>query len=193
MEPATPVDGIFISRRRHWLGMARRPYPKRGAYGLRKVRVASAVAVGALAALDVTAGAITNAAADKIRFISLIAAWSWSDISAALDDSMEFGVAHSDYSAAEIEEALEAGGSLDLGNKVEQERANRLVRSIGIMSNEGAAQGGAQFNDGKPVKTRLNWLMSAGDTLSMWMRNGSGAVYTTGSTLVCSGALYVRD
>ncbi len=173
--------------------MGKRPYPRKGAYGLRRVRVASVLPVGALATLDVIAGAITNAAADKIRFISLIASWSWSDMQAALDDTMEFGVAHSDYSAAEIEECLEAGGSLDLGNKVEQERANRLVRTIGILSNPAGAQSAAEFNDGKPMKTRLNWLMSAGDTLSMWARNGSGTVYTTGSDLVVSGNLYVRD
>ncbi len=167
---------------------------KRRRFNLRKVRINSTTAVGALDTLDVTSGPITDAAADKLRFISLIASWSWSDLAASQDDALTFGVAHSDYSAAEIEECLEATGTIDLGNKVAQEQSNRLVREIGVFGNEAAATiSGIPFNDGKPVRTKLNWLMSAGDTLQVWMRNASGTIYTTGSRLICSGNLWVKD
>ncbi len=187
------LTAIFKAGGSHWLIMAK-PRRARRSF-LRRVRVNAVLSVGALAALDVISGAITSAAADKLRFISLIGSWSWSDIGAVIDDSMSFGVAHSDYTAQEIEECLEATGSIDLGDKLAMEKSNRLVREIGIFSNATnvAAVGGSSFNDGKPVKTRLNWLMSAGDTLQVWVRNASATVYTTGSEIVFSGNLWVKD
>ncbi len=164
-------------------------------FNLRMVRINSSFNVGALDVGVVTSGAMTSAAADKLRFISLIGAWSWSDLSAAIDDAMSFGVAHSDYTSAEIEEALEAVGAIDLGDKVAQEQSNRLVREIGIFSGSQTATtvSNAEFNDGKPVRTKLNWLMSAGDTLHVWVRNASGTIYTTGSAIKFSGKLWVKD
>ncbi len=163
-------------------------------FNLRKVRVAAAAVIGALAALDVTKTAATSATASTLRVISVDCSYAWSD-KADIDDGAQFGWAHSDYSAAEIEECLEASSSIDIGDKVEQERANRLVREIGIIAgaNTGGAGSGASFNQGMPVKTRLNWLLSIGDTLDLWVRNSSGVVYTTGSTLVASGNLWVKD
>ncbi len=149
--------------------------------------------MGALASLDVNSGLLTAVVADKLRLISLICSYSWSNIAGALDDSMEFGVAHSDYSAAEIEECLESAAAIDLGDKVAQEQANRLVRSIGILTNEAGAAAGGQFNNGQPVRTKLNWLLSAGDSLNIWFRNGSGTVYATGSFIVAQGNVWVKD
>ncbi len=164
-------------------------------FNLRGVRVNSSLAIGALAASDVISGTVTNVAADKLRFISLHASWGIANLGALIDDAFTFGVAHSDYSAAEIEECLESGASIDLGDKVAQEQANRLVREIGQIDGMGGtgAQGGLSFNDGKPVRTKLNWLMSAGDALQIWVRNNSGVVYTTGALLTISGRLWVRD
>ncbi len=176
----------------HGVTMARKGRKRR--FNLRKVKVASAVAAGALATEDVVSGAITSAAADKLRFVSLNASYTWTNIGSGVDDGCTFGVAHSDYSAAEIEECLEQAASIDLGDKIAQEKGNRLVREIGTISAGGAgAAGGQAFNDGKPTKTRLNWLMSAGDTLSLWIRNASGTVWTTGSGVAVSGDLWVRD
>ncbi len=167
---------------------------KRRRFNLRRVRVTTSPAVGALAADDVTSVAITAAVADKLRIMSLDATYSWSDIQQITDDGLTFGVAHSDYSAAEVEECLEANGSIDLGDKIAQEQANRLVRTIGTFSGLAtAAGGGITFNDGKPVKTRLNWLLSEGDTLNMWFRNGSSLVYVTGSSVLVDGSLWVKD
>ncbi len=160
---------------------------------MRKVRISSSTAIGALATLDVNSGLLTPVAADKIRLMTLDGSWSWSD-KAAIDGAMEFGVAHSDYSAAEIEECLEATGSFDLGDMVSQEQANRKVRTIGTFgSGPSTANSDAEHNDGRPVKTKLNWLLSAGDSLNVWFRNGSGTVYTTGSAITFSGNLWVKD
>ncbi len=176
------------------LGYAKRRRSKRR-FNLRKVSMTPALAVGALTTLDVISAAGTSATTGTLRVMSIDMAWSITDLGASIDDAFQFGVAHSDYSAQEIEECLEATSSMDLGNKVEQERANRLVRMIGIITQVGAASvtGGLNFNDGRPKKTKLNWLLSIGDTLNVWVRNGSGTVYTTGAILSGIGHLWVKD
>ncbi len=164
--------------------MAKNTRKPRRRFNLRKVRIAGQVTIGNLGSGSVVKGSISQATVDSMRFISLNLAWTLEDF-IAVDDGMEFGVAHSDYTAAEIEECLEAQGSMDIGDKIAQERANRLVRSLGVIDRE------VLFNDGKKLKTRLNWLMSEGDTLDAWIRNGSGTVWTTGSLLLAVGELWV--
>ncbi len=164
-------------------------------YRLRKVRIATSIAIGALAGADVVAVAMTAAGTGTYRVISLRLAWSIVNHAAPADGAYEFGVAHSDYSAAEIEECLEASASIDPGDKIANEQANRLVRSIGTISSSsaGTASGELNWNDGRPMKTRLNWLMTIGDTLTAWVRNGSGTIYTTGSSLGFVGEMWVKD
>ncbi len=164
-------------------------------FNLRRVRVTAVLALGALATKDVISAGGTGVVTSPVRVMSVKQTYTWSNIGASDDDTLEFGVAHSDYSAAEIEEALEATTSMDPGDKIAAERANRLVRSIGTISAAlaGAAGGGAPFNDGRPMKTKLNWLLTEGDSLSIWARNGSGTVYTTGSSLQTIGELWVKD
>lgn len=164
-------------------------------FRLRKVRITPALSIGALATLDVVKAAGTSATASTLRFISIDMSWAIADLGANVDEAFQFGVAHSDYLAAEIEECLEATTSMDIGDKIANERANRLVREIGTISPTGGSivNGGIAFKDGARVKTRLNWLMSIGDTLDVWVRNGSGTVYTDGSILVGTGNLWVKD
>ncbi len=164
------------------------------AYRLRRVTISSQAPAGALAAKAVGATAIVNAATEMYRLISVDASFSLSDLGAAIDDGFAFGFSHSDYSNTEVEECLEAVGSIDRGDKIAMEQANRLVRYVGTIAPGGAvAGGGAQFNDGKRVKTRLNWLMTTGDQLMLWQRNASGVVWTTGSNITVAGDLWVKD
>ncbi len=165
----------------------------RRSFNLRRVRVAGGAAAGALAALDVTASAITASATDPYRLVTVDLTYQVIDLGAATDDGYEFGLAHSDYSATEIEECLEALSSIDLGNKVVQEQVNRLVRTIGVIAPKGIVGGGGIFNDGKPVKTKLNWRMSSGDILNLWVRNASQVVWTTGSVVTVLGNLWIKD
>ncbi len=174
--------------------MAGNPTRRRRKFNLRRVRVNGAVTVGALAALDVIQGVVTVASLNKYRLVSVHASYSLSGLGAQEDEGQEFGLAHSDYSAAEIEECLEAAAAIDVGDKVAQEQANRLVRSIGIMTGPAAvASGSRSYNDGRKVRTKLNWVIGIGQTLNYWVRNGSGVVYTTGATLLVAGDLWVKD
>ncbi len=173
--------------------MVKKRSSRKRSFPLRRVSIQASTAIGALATLDVLTAAISAAGADSYRLMSVNSSFSVADLASATDDSFEFGYAHSDYSAAEVEECLESQSSMDLGDKVAQEQANRLVRKVGIISSSGGvASAGLSFNDGKPVKTRLNWFMSIGDTLNLWVRNGSAANYTTGSLLVSSGDLWIK-
>ncbi len=149
--------------------------------------------MGALAALDVTSGVLTNVATDPIRVMSADLTWSLTDLGATADDGQEFGLAHSDYTAAEIEECLEASGSIDRGNKIALEQANRLVRTIGVMTESPGTGAGMGVNNGRPIKTKLNWLLNSGDSLVIWIRNGSQVVYTTGAIVTAQGNIWVKD
>ncbi len=169
--------------------MAKRP----NIFKMRQVRVNSILQAGALASNDVIVGAVINAAADTYRLISVHAAYAWGDLGALVDHGCVFGLAHSDYSAAEVEECLESITAIDLGDKVAQEQANRLVREIGVIQPAAAVSGSSVYNDGRPVKTRLNWLMSIGDQLNLWIRNSSGTVWTTNSEVSIDGKLWIRD
>ncbi len=166
---------------------------RKRSFNLRKVRVSTASAVGALASLDVVSLPMTNTPSNSMRIISIDGTWGLADLGATSDDGQEFGVSHSDYTDTEVEACLEAAGSIDVGDKVSQEVANRLVRTIGQFTGAPGTGAGLSFNDGRPMKTRLNWQMAIGDFLRVWIRNGSGTVYTTGATVLFNGHIWVKD
>jgi len=90
-------------------------------------------------------------------------------------EPVEVGVAHSDYSLAEIEEYLENTGSWNEGNLVSQrEIGKRLVRSMAVVTAE---------EDSKPVKAKLNWILNQGQTLDLWAYNPSVGSLSTGGTI----------
>ncbi len=175
--------------------MARKPSrPRRRRFNLRRVRVQQALGPGALAAGDVTVGPLTAVTTDPLRVVSVKFQYAMTSVKALTDDGFEFGLAHSDYSAAEIEECLENQAAIDLGDKIAQEQANRLVRSIGIITGSVVTvNAGITFNDGIPVHTKLNWRLSSGDSLNLWIRNATDTVWTTGSQLVSNGDMWVKD
>lgn len=91
-----------------------------------------------------------------------------------------FGVAHSDYTDAEIEQVIENTGSWNAGDKVQQEVAGRLVRQIGtIVGLQGTGTNDSKFAEGRPVKTKLNWMFNTGQTLRWWAYNMSDAALST--------------
>ncbi len=116
---------------------------------------------------------------ETTRISSIVVAWSM-DLLTPGQGPFRFGVAHSDYTDAEIQEVIDNSGSWDTGNKISQEIGKRLVRTIGTMVGEGSvAAGDVRFNDGKPLKTKLNWILNSGDTLRMWVQNRSASAIST--------------
>ncbi len=112
---------------------------------------------------------------------SIDATYTLSDVAQAANRGpILIGVAHGDYTDAEIEAVIEMTDSWDEGNKVEQEIANRKVRKICTLQTESAT---AQVvaNDGKPIKTKLNWILLQGQTLRLWGYNLGTAALVAGA------------
>ncbi len=99
------------------------------------------------------------------------------------------GVAHSDYTDAEIEEFVENVTSWTQSDQISQERSRRKIRQIGVFSGVGAEE---VLNDGKPIRTKCRWQLQDGQALNFWAYNASGAVLTTGGVVDFFGKAYTR-
>ncbi len=162
-------------------------------FNLRKVRINSFVLPAALVAGGVVAGSITDAVTSPLRIVSARLTYNMSDVPQVSDDGHEFGLAHGDYTAAEVKECLDASGGINKNDKIAMERTNRLVRTIGTMAGQQSVDGGRSYNQGEPEKTKLNWYVGVGETLAIWIRNSSDTTWASGSNLNVLGTLWVKD
>ncbi len=172
--------------------MARRNYGKKSyhrSYRLRRVRITPSLGLSTLATLTALTVAVTPAASSTYRCISIDTVWGSVGV-VQTGGPFTVGYAHSDYSVGEIKEAIEASAAIDVGNKVAMEQANRLVRIVGTMAFQSADE--QALNDGRPIKTRLNWLMSIGQSVNAFVYN-EGTVAVTGATLKLTGNMWVKD
>ncbi len=163
-------------------------HPKRR-FNLRKVRCVPTQALGTLANLTAVSTALTGTSANVYRAMSARLTWTLKNMTVG-EGPILFGYAHSDYSATEIKEWLESQSSIDIGNKLAAEQGNRLIRQVGVFD---AATADSKFNEGRPMKTKLNWAIGIGDAVNLWWFNDSGAVLTTGGVADANGALWVKD
>ncbi len=147
------------------------------------------LALTALAPKDVVGTLFDEVVNERTLVSSIVATYSlanWTDIANA--GPVVFGVAHGDYNDAEVEEYLEQTGQWNEGNMVAQEISARKIRRIGVLRGGSTAAEVEVLNDGKPVKTKLNWILLQGQTLRLWAFNsGSAAIATTAPSLVANG------
>ncbi len=138
------------------------------------------LSLGTLAAKTLVSDLWDQSATERTLISSIVATWSLDQLTGA-QGPLIFGVAHSDYSDAQIEEVIENTGSWDEGSKSAEEISRRLVRQIGtfVSRKTPSEPGDEEFNDGKPMKTKLNWVLSSGDTLRMWAYNVSASALAT--------------
>lgn len=116
--------------------------------------------------------------------------WIAKDITGG-EGPIQFGLAHSDYTAAEIEEWFEVGNGLTTGDLVSREIAKRQIRQVGAIDFDNASgQGNAQFNDGRVKRTKLGFRIADGQTVNIWVRNMDGTDLTTGVEVNAAGKLY---
>ncbi len=164
------------------LGLAKKPARKRR-FNLVKAPLNTSLALSTLASNDVISAA-TQTVDRNCRATSLHASWSIHNLTAG-EGPIVIGVAHSDYTDAEVEESLEAAaGGWSTGDKVAGEQADRLVREIGTFAGIAAEE---TLNDGKPIRTKLNWQLVTGAGLRFFVWNKSGAVLTTGASIKVTG------
>ncbi len=118
---------------------------------------------------------------DEETFVSsLVGIYSMSAFTPTADSSAMVGVAHADYSNAEIEEYIENTAGWTRGNLVQtREIGRRFIRQVGIFPSGSAVTETVTLNDGKPIKTKLNWTMTTGQTLRLWLYNAGTVAFLT--------------
>lgn len=158
-------------------------------YSLRRVRTTPVITLGTLANITVVEGALTPSSTDKYRAVSHSCIWSLKNFTPG-EGPIMIGYAFSDYTVAEVKECLESQASIAPGGKIENERANRLVRIVGAFPGAAADE---VLNDGKPIKTRLNWSIPIGDSVDIFAYNEGGSTLTTGGLIEADGDLWVKD
>ncbi len=126
---------------------------------------------------------------EKTFASSIVAAWSMSNFTPAVQDGpIMVGVAISDYSAAEIEEFVEQTNSWDEGDLVNQEKASRKIKTVGILIPTTSDVEHDKLNGGRLIKTRLNWSLRTGLTIAMWAYNmGDSTLATTNPQVHVAG------
>ncbi len=138
--------------------------------------------LGTLAASTLVGVDFDEAVNERTLVSSVVATYSLSDVAEAANRGpILIGLAHSDYTDAEIEAVIEMTDSWDEGNLTEREIANRKVRKITVLEAASATET-VVANDGKPIKTKLNWILLQGQTLRLW-------AYNTGTAALAAGAV----
>ncbi len=159
-------------------------------YSLRKVRTIPQIVVGTLATLTVVTGALSGTSDAQYRLISAHHTWALSGHTVG-EGPYTVGYAFGDYTVAEIKEAIEISNSISPGDKIGQEKANRWVRIVGQFA---GAEVSETLNDGRPIKTRLNWAVQIGLTVNAFVYcEDAAANQTTGSIVDLTGNLWVKD
>ncbi len=173
-----------------WLSLMAKAKPqKRRRFNLRRVKLTPSLSLGTLASVTALTTGLTGAADGQYRMMSVKGSWSVANMTAG-EGPLRVGYAHSDYSVTEIKEAIEAAASISIGDKIANEQANRLVRTVGVFSGLNTDE---TLNDGKPITTKLNWAIPIGDFVNMFIYNDSGGSLTTGGLLHFNGDCWVKD
>ncbi len=102
---------------------------------------------------------------------------------------MLIGVAHSDYTDAEIEQCVEALGAWTSADKIAEEQSKRLVRILGTLNGNEVAEG---LWDGRQRKFKLNWRLADGQALNFWAYNSDPAALSGNTSLNVDGHANIK-
>ncbi len=160
--------------------MAKHPKRRRKFRRYLRGKINIDVDVGTLAANTLAAQVLGDTVKDRSWVSSVRASYSLGIVTPTSGvGPLIVGWAHSDYTAAEIEEWLETTGSWDEGDKVQQEIARRKIKTVGTFQSPGSAILDTVLNDGKELTTKLGWMLNQGQTLDLWIYNSGEAAYVT--------------
>ncbi len=139
--------------------------------------------LGTLAAKTLASTLFDEVVTETTLVSSIVATWALANVTPIANQGpVLVGVAHSDYTDPEIEEFIEATGSWSPADMIQQEISKRKIRRIGIfiLFVEATPLTINTLNNGRPIKTKLNWTLNTGQTLRLWAYNlGSAAFATT--------------
>ncbi len=184
------IEFIIIALAMHACGMAKRKgSSRRRMTGYLRGNVDERLALLTLGAMTLLSVVFDETVVEKTFVTSLVANWSLSDFTVVANDGpVMVGVAHSDYTDAEIEEFIENAGSWNAGDNVQsKEVGRRLVRVVGTFGLTGEAASSSVLNDGKAIKIKLNWMLMTGQTLRVWAYNLGNSPLTTGAIVHTQG------
>ncbi len=150
------------------------------------VRVNDTFLLGALASLDMTIATLLTMG-NEAWMVSADLTWGW-NANVAGEGPVQVGLAHGDYTSAEVEEWIESTGSADPGDKISQEQSRRSCRDAGLL----AGIVNFTMNDGRPKRTKLNMRIEDGKALSVFGYNAGSGTLTTGSAVSIIGKVYVK-
>ncbi len=139
------------------------------------------LALTTLAATTLVGAVFDETVSEKAWLSSIRASWSLSNLTPGPNiGPILVGIAHSDYTDAEIEAWVEQAASWNEADLVGQEVAKRKIRMVGQFGGKGDVNDIDVLNDGKPIHTKCGWMLNTGQTLRQWAYNtGSQAVATT--------------
>ncbi len=140
-------------------------------------------ALGTIDKDTMVSAAVPDVVIERTLVSSIVATYAYGEHTPD-QGPFRIGVAHSDYSATEILEYINNAGSWNEGDLLGKEISSRKIREIGVFTGA-LAQG--RLNDGKPIKTKLNWILTTGKTLDFWVISEDDTVFTTGTDVTING------
>ncbi len=144
-------------------------------------------ALSTLAANTLLSDVVGDVVTEKAWLSSVRAVWSLKNKTIGQGPIL-VGVAHSDYTDAEIEQWVEQLTSWDQGDQISQEIAKRKIRRIGTFGEAGDSLSVDVLNEGRPITTKCGWMLITGQTVRLWAYNsGNAALSTTSPTVTVSG------
>ncbi len=178
---------IFISAK-HQLTVMGKHCRRRGR-GFVAMPVAGSVLPSTLTSGTVIKSPLIENLAEDFFAISADLTWTIRD-GTVNEGPLQIGLAHGDYTVAEIKEWLDVDLS-NPANLIAREQGGRKCRRTGFFQ-QGLGAAGEVLNDGKMIRTRLKFLMNDGVSLDFWVHNQSGASLSGGATVIVSGTVYGR-
>jgi len=167
------------------VALANKPRRRRR-FNLKGVRTRATLSLGTLGSFALVVGSLLGVSDNEYRLVSVKLNWNLETLTAG-DGPILVGLAHGDYTAAEIEACIEASGSINKADKVAEEVANRLVRIVGVLHAPDSS-----LNDGRPMKTKLNWAIPEGVALDFWAYNENTSALNTGASVNVAGMTWIR-
>ena len=167
--------------------MANKPRRRRRRGRLIVPRINKELALGTLADNTLLSATVGTNAGQESWLISADLTWALSGHTAG-EGPILVGIAHEDYSDAEIEAAIEATTDWIVHDQIGQELAKRKVRVVGHFSGVGVDE---TLNDGKPIRTKCNWRNGPDDTFKFWAYSQAASL-TTGTLIHVNGKAFLR-
>ncbi len=128
--------------------------------------------LGTLAPLDIVSGNVVDTVSEKAWLSSVNAVWTLSQfVTGSNVGPILVGLAHSDYSSAEVEAWIESASSWQRADLVTQETNRRKIRRVGIFVQPTGVNLNAVLNEGRPIRTKCNWQLFTGDSVKIWAYN----------------------